>query len=289
MATRNIKLTVQRTNTSQNNRDAQRIRVTASAGVGIDEHLFRYRMVPLDPSGSSTIGQFDGICSPDDILSLPENDPTPGVNPAWFRLNYVDLIVRAPSILAEIWAAIYADIAVLKNAMDNRGDGATSSSYSIDYDFSQGADEVGTSSSHSLSSASLGVADTTREVVVAFNAIVETADGFNLRAVVTSATGLSDKVFRYIRHPLNPNDAGRQDKFDGVCSPSDIEDFPETAPFGYIDPKFFRLNYVDVVVSTLEEAITFRNELIEEIEELKDSYDRVDTFDIVEEYWVGDA
>jgi hypothetical protein len=290
MATRNIKLTLQRTHQVHRDRDAQRIRIVASDGVGIDEELFRYRMIPLDPSGSSMIGQFDGICSPDDLDNIPENSATPGASPAWFRMNYVDLIVRAPATADELWAAIYKDITILKNSLDNRSDFSESSSYSIDSDFdSLPADELETSSSSSLFSESLGVSDNTREIVLVFNAIVEASGGFNLRATVSSATGLSDKIFRYMRHPLNPNDAARQDHFNGVCSPADIEDFPENAPFGYIDPKFFRLNYVDLVLETLEEAEAFREELVTEIEDLKASYDLIDTFDEVTVYWVGHA
>jgi len=289
MASRKIKLTRQRTHQVQYDRDAQRLRIVASDGDGIDEHLFRYRMLPLDPSGSSLIGQFDGICSPDDLDSIPEDEANVGADPAWFRLNYVDLIVRAPLTADELWQAILNDITVLKDSLNNRGELSSSSSFSIGYDFSMGEDAAGTSSSSSLSSESLGAAVTTREITLVFNAIVETADGFNLRAVVTSATGVSDKIFRYMRYPLNPNDSAVQDKFNGVCSPADIEDFPETAPFGYIDPKYFRLNYVDVVLETLEEAETFQEELIEEVEQLKASYDRIDTFDEVVVYWVGDA
>jgi len=290
MATRKIKLTKQRTHQVQRDRDAQRLRIVASDGTGIDEHLFRYRMLPLDPSGSSLIGQFDGICSPDDLDSIPEEEASVGADPAWFRLNYVDLIVRAPLTADELWEAILDDITILKDSLDNRGDLSESSSYSIDSAFlSEGADEVAFSSSSSLFSESLGAEISTREVVLIFNAIVETADGFNIRAVANSATGLSKNLFRYIRHPLNPNDADRQDRFDGVCSPADIEDFPENAPFGYIDPKFFRLNYVDLVLETLEEAETFRAELIDEVEQLKSSYDRIDTFDEVTVYWLGDT
>jgi len=289
MATRKIKLTKQRTHQVRTDRDAQRLRVVASDGTNIDEHLFRYRMLPLDPSGSSLIAQFDGICSPDDLDNLPEDEASVGADPAWFRLDYVDLVVRAPETADELWDAIISDITILKNSLDNRGDLSESSSYSINADFSLGSDELGFSSSSSLFSESLGTEITTREVVLVFNAIVETADGFNIRAAVNSASGISKNLFRYVRHPLNPNDADRQDKFNGVCSPADIEDFPETAPFGYIDPKFFRLSYVDLVLETLEEAQKFREELIDEIEQLKNSYDRIDTFDEVTVYWIGDV
>lgn len=289
MAARKIKLTRQRTRQTQYDRDAQRLRIVASDGDGIDEKLFRYRMVPLDPSGSSLIGQFDGICSPDDLENIPEDEATAGAKPAWFRMDYVDLIVRCPMTADELWGAILSDITILKDSLANRGELSASSSFSIDYDFSLGLDGAGTSSSSSLSSESLGSATTTREIVLVFNAIVKTSDGFNLRAVVNSATGVSDKIFRYMRYPLNPNDSAVQDKFNGVCSPADIEDFPETAPFGYIDPKFFRLNYVDVVLETLEEAEAFQEELIEEVEDLKDSYDQIDTFEEVVVHWVGDA
>ena len=94
MATSRIKLTRQRTTRSQLDRGGQKIRITASNGVGIAEKLFRYRMLPLDPSGSSLIGQFDGICSPEDFNFIPEDEAGAGDDPAWFRLDYVDLIVR---------------------------------------------------------------------------------------------------------------------------------------------------------------------------------------------------
>ncbi len=289
MATSRIKLTRQRTTRSQLDRGGQKIRITASNGVGIAEKLFRYRMLPLDPSGSSLIGQFDGICSPEDFNFIPEDEAGAGDDPAWFRLDYVDLIVRAPQTADDLWGAILSDITILKNALDNREDMSESSSYAIDSDFlSIAADETGFSSSSSLFSESLGALVTTREITLVFNAIVKTSDGFNIRVVASDASGISNKIFRYMRHPLNPNDASKQDKFDGVCSPSDIEDFPENAPFGYIDPKFFRLNYADLVLETLAEAEDFREVVVEEVESLKLTYDMLDTFDDVDVFWVGD-
>tara|TARA_B100000700_G_scaffold324572_1_gene431069 strand:+ start:1938 stop:2681 length:744 start_codon:yes stop_codon:yes gene_type:complete len=245
-------------------------------------------MLPLDPSGSSTIGQFDGVCSPDDLDDIPEDEAGAGDDPAWFRTNYVDVIVRSPITAEEIWDALVKDINILLNALEDREDYSESSAYSIDSAFSSIADDIdGWSSSSSLSSESLGTPITTRAVTLTVSALTKTTDGYNTRVVAHDPVNMTENIFRYMRYPLNPNDSANQDKFDGVCSPSDIEDFPENAPFGYIDPKFFRLNYADLVVKTRAEAEDFQQVVIEEVEQLIRTYERLDTFDAAEIFWFG--
>lgn len=103
--------------------------------------------------------------------------------------------------------------------------------------------------------------------------------GTRVKVTVTSATGLSPKIFVYREIPLNPNDVTKVAQFDHVASPSDLEDFPEDAPVSGSDPSWFRLNEVDVIVRSRTIADEFWGALLQDVTDLKSTLDRLDTFD----------
>jgi hypothetical protein len=286
MTTRRIKLTCERTKHPGYNIDGIRMKITASTGTNIDEKLFRYRDVPLDVSAATLVGNFDGICSPDDLDNIPEDVATG--DPAWFRLDYVDLYLRADATADEIWEAIQEDVGVLRKALLREETYTASLVIDVSSNFHHTFSEDGALDETSEGSVG-GDVDVTRNIRLTFDPLTESNDGYRVRCVASNTVAMSDKVFRYERHPKNPNDASPGDKFNGVCSPSDLSDYPTSAPLSYMDPQFFRLNSVDIVLAERAEAETFIQELTEEVEQLKFSLDKFDNFDVMHVTWIGGA
>ena len=126
----------------------------------------------------------------------------------------------------------------------------------------------------------------TREVT---EYVAGTIQGTRIRVTATRACKMPTKIFRYREVPRNPNDATKVGAFDGVCSPSDIEDMPEDAPTPNADPSWFRLDYVDLVLRSRAEVDDLWKSLHEEVTELKTTLDLLDTFADHIEFWVGDS
>lgn len=74
--------------------DGVRVRIEAQCATGLSPKVFAYRMLPTAPGGVQE-GFFSHICSPVDLAEYPEDAPTPGHSPEWFRLSYVDVFLRS--------------------------------------------------------------------------------------------------------------------------------------------------------------------------------------------------
>jgi hypothetical protein len=101
-------------------------------------------------------------------------------------------------------------------------------------------------------------------------------DGFRFKVVAYGANNMPNSIFRYAREALNAREGSHRLAFDGVCSPSDLEEFPEEAPIVGIFPEFCRLDYADLVFrsqATAEEAWTI---LVEEVGSLVRTLDTMD-------------
>ena len=75
-------------------------------------------------------------------------------------------------------------------------------------------------------------------------------DGIRVRIEATDANLMPNKVFAYLLLPLKPGENERVGAFDHVCSPTDLEEYPEDAPIPNFRPEWFRLDYVDVEIYT---------------------------------------
>ena len=98
---------------------------------------------------------------------------------------------------------------------------------------------------------------------------------------------MSDKVFAYMMLPLK---AGADDKagaFDHVCSPIDLEEYPEVDPIPNSRPAWFRLNYVDVLLRSRAEVETFIRDVVEDVQRLKDTLDLMDDLLPGGNMWIG--
>jgi hypothetical protein len=80
--------------------------------------IFAYLMQPLIPSESERVGSFDHVCSPTDLEEYPEDFPIPTYRPEWFRLNYVDVVLRSRTEVHEFIRDVAEDVYRLKNTLD---------------------------------------------------------------------------------------------------------------------------------------------------------------------------
>lgn len=105
----------------------------------------------------------------------------------------------------------------------------------------------------------------------------EEGDGFRLRLVASAPENLpSARIFAYEVLPLRPGEdpttpAGY---FSHVCSPADLEEFPELAAWVNSSPPFFRLESVDLVFRSRELAEEAYSTLAARVQQLCDSLAR---------------
>jgi len=139
--------------------DGIRVRIEAVCANGMPRTVFAYRMLPKDPVSGTEEGFFSHICSPTDLAEYPEYAPIPSHTPKWFRLHWVDVVVRSHVEAEKFVNDVVDDICRLKRSLDSKdeieptgaedcgGDGTCPGSSSL---------SSYSSSSESLSSESLG-------------------------------------------------------------------------------------------------------------------------------------
>lgn len=88
--------------------DGIRLRFDVVCATGLDSRIFAYRMQPV--SAANTSGFFSHICSPVDLAEYPADEPTAGQSPEWFRLSYVDVLVRSVEEAENLVAIIRSDV-----------------------------------------------------------------------------------------------------------------------------------------------------------------------------------
>lgn len=109
MAGRSLKIKYATSHYVFGRHDGVRIRVDITCGTNIDTSVFAYRMLPADPYGNNE-GHFSHICSPVDMADWPKGGPNVGNSPEWFRLPYVDLLVRSVAEAQNLLEIIKCDL-----------------------------------------------------------------------------------------------------------------------------------------------------------------------------------
>lgn len=115
---RHVKLTWQVSRYNYETTDGIRVRITATDGVQMPNKIFAYQMLPLRPGAQERVGAFDHVCSPTDLEEYPEDDPLPNYRPAWFRLNYVDVLLRSRAEVKAFIEDVIEDVQRLKTTLD---------------------------------------------------------------------------------------------------------------------------------------------------------------------------
>lgn len=105
-----------------NDIDGIRIRITATEATNMPTKIFAYQMLPVKPGSTQAVAAFDHICSSVDLEEYPEDEAIPNSRPAWFRLNYVDVMVRSREEAREFINSVLEDVKLLKNTLDTADD-----------------------------------------------------------------------------------------------------------------------------------------------------------------------
>lgn len=112
-------------------------------------------------------------------------------------------------------------------------------------------------------------------------------DGIRVRITADQAVDMPTKIFAYMMSPMKPGTGEKVGNFDHVCSPVDLEEYPEDEPIPGLRPEWFRLNYVDILVRSRAEAHAFIKDVIEDVQRLKTTLNLTDTLVPGGEIWLG--
>lgn len=118
---------------------------------------------------------------------------------------------------------------------------------------------------------------------------VNTVDGIRLRVEAVEAEDMPTKIFAYILQPTNPATLAQAGVFDHVCSPVDLEEYPEDEPIVNVEPSWFRLDYVDVLVRSQAELEAYLADVLSDIRALKSTLDIMDTVEELGDVWIDEA
>jgi hypothetical protein len=112
-------------------------------------------------------------------------------------------------------------------------------------------------------------------------------DGIRVRIEAADAALMPVKIFAYLLLPIKPGEEERVGAFDHVCSPTDIEEYPEDSPIPDMRPEWFRLNFVDVLLRSRAEVEAFIRDVTEDVQRLKATLDLTDTLLPGGQIWIG--
>jgi hypothetical protein len=112
-------------------------------------------------------------------------------------------------------------------------------------------------------------------------------DGIRVRIEASAASLMPNKIFAYLLLPLNPGENERVGAFDHVCSPTDLEEYPEDTPIPNHRPEWFRLAYVDVVLRSRTEVHAFIRDVAEDVYRLQTTLDTMERIFPAGEIWIG--
>lgn len=113
-------------------------------------------------------------------------------------------------------------------------------------------------------------------------------DGIRLRIEADEAEEMATKIFAYQTLPMTPATGERTAAFDHVCSPVDLEEFPEDEPLAQHRPQWFRLAYLDVLLRSVQEVDDYLADVIADVRSLKATLDTMDTLLPGDDLWIDD-
>lgn len=98
--------------------DGVRLRIDVTATLGVDSNVFAYILQPLNPQTGAQAAAFDHVCSSADLAEFPVAAPRVATEPPWFRLPYVDVILRSWEECQAAIIGITTDLQMLKASLD---------------------------------------------------------------------------------------------------------------------------------------------------------------------------
>lgn len=98
--------------------DGVRIRIEVVAAENMPADVFAFRMRPINPATGEAAGFFSHVCSPPDLAEYPAREPRPEESPQWFRLDYVDVLLRSMEEMEAFLVDTIVDLRRLKRTLD---------------------------------------------------------------------------------------------------------------------------------------------------------------------------
>jgi hypothetical protein len=109
--------------------------------------------------------------------------------------------------------------------------------------------------------------------------------GFRIRIIVNAAEGMTEHVFRFLRHPADTTGV-RADEFTGVCSAIDLEELPIGEPLTTANPQTFRAAEVDLVFESATRAQEAWELIQAEVNQLVHTLNEMDTLEAMASVWL---
>jgi hypothetical protein len=115
---RKIKLTWKVSDYHYPSADGIRVQLTAVDAVLMPTKVFAYMLLQATPGETEKIAAFDHVCSSADLEEFPENAPAANTTPSWFRLDYVDVVLRSRAEVHAFLRDAASDVYALKKTLD---------------------------------------------------------------------------------------------------------------------------------------------------------------------------
>lgn len=112
-------------------------------------------------------------------------------------------------------------------------------------------------------------------------------DAVRVRIEASNGNLMPEKIFAYLLLPMKPGAGEREGAFSHVCSPVDLAEYPEDEPIPGHRPEWFRLSYVDVHLRSRAEAKRFIQDVLDDVDRLKNTLDTMETLQTGGVLWIG--
>ena len=119
------------------------------------------------------------------------------------------------------------------------------------------------------------------------NIVEGRTQGYRMMAVADEPTNMETYIFLYQVGEPDPITGDKTSRFVAVCSPSDIEQYPETMP-GTAD-RFYRLSSIDLIFRSSILADECWDKISVHIEELIATLKLMDDMGTSVDVWFGDS
>lgn len=95
-----------------NGRDNCRTRIVAENATGVDNEIFLHE-------NTDQGDEFIGVATVEDLAEYAADAPNLGQDPAYFRKDIIDVILRNPDDVDELWLVVLNDVNSLLYTLEN--------------------------------------------------------------------------------------------------------------------------------------------------------------------------
>lgn len=231
---------------------------------------------------------FSHVASIPDLVEFPVDVPITGAQRQFFRLNYVDLVFRNPSMLLDAVRCISRDLAELVWAFEQNDPLIQAGIINIGNPMLLQVAQPPTTCNSITTAVNQLVAlhpyeKASFDYGLALNTFVPEiftegrTVGFRLYVQAINPREMPPEIFLYERKPIIDGENPYKDEFYHVSSVPDLTAYPVGAPAIGAQRQFFRLDYVDLTFRSPELLISALGSLATETAQLVFSRQQIDT------------